>query len=48
MRRLLTVLLAVAFAGSLGLAGSGEASARSLAARPVPSAGGGRAGGAVR
>jgi len=33
MRRLLTVLLSVAFAGSLGLAGSGQASARQLAAR---------------
>jgi hypothetical protein len=33
MRRFLTVLLAVAFAGSLGLAGSGQASARQLTAR---------------
>ena len=33
MRRLLTALLAVAFAGSLGLAGSSQASARQLAAR---------------
>ena len=33
MRRLLTVLLAVAFAGSLGLAGSSQASARPLTAR---------------
>src|SRR5690348_11469738 len=32
MRRFLTVLLAVAFAGSLGLAGSGQASARPAAA----------------
>ena len=33
MRRFLTVLLAVAFAGSLGLAGSGQASAHQSAAR---------------
>ena len=33
MRRFLTVLLTVAFAGSLGLAGSGQASAHQAAAR---------------
>ena len=33
MRRFLTVLLAVAFAGSLGLAGSGQASAHQVTAR---------------
>ena len=33
MRRFLTVLLAVAFAGSLGLVGSGQASAHQLTAR---------------
>ena len=40
MRRFLTVLLTVAFAGSLGLAGSGQASAHQLAARHHGAAGG--------